>query len=144
MKTLFLSIVLLFTIATATNAGTNSVDSRIVNRFKADFGEAVNASWTVTSTHHQVTFDIDGKKLSALYTLDGDLIGTSSAIAIENLPVKAKRAFAKKFDGYTVREAQKFELQDETSYYIYAVKDNEALIIKLGAAGEVAVMKKTK
>jgi hypothetical protein len=44
-------------------------------------------------------------RTEALYSAEGEFIGTNQAITLEDLPVNAKRAFAKKYEGYTVKEA---------------------------------------
>ena len=71
-------------------------------------------------------------------------VGTSRAINLEELPVKARRAFAKKFDGYTVKQAIAFDGAEETAYYISAENEKEAVILKVDNSDGLSTFKRTK
>ena len=70
--------------------------------------------------------------MEAFYNVDGEISGTSKAITLEDLPVNAKRSFAKRFNGYTVKEIIHFDGTEETAYYISAENDKETVILKVG------------
>lgn len=143
MRKLFFSTLLLFTLITSAFASdVNKVSSHILNKFETDFRSATNITWTVRPTFSIADFELDGKKISAYYDLQGELLGTAHSISIEELPTGAKRTFAKKFNNYTVKEALKYEFTDETAYVISAAKDNETVMVKVGQTGYVEIIKK--
>ncbi len=51
---------------------------------------------------------LNNVRTQALYTPAGEFIGTNQAITLDELPVAAKRTFAKKYQGYTVEQAIRF------------------------------------
>ena len=79
--------------------------------------------------------------MEAFFDVDGDLIGTSRTITLEELPAASKRAFAKKYPGYSVKEVIQFNEKESSAYYISAENENDKVIFKIGA-GLVSVFKK--
>ena len=82
--------------------------------------------------------------MEAFYSSDGDMIGTSKAITLDELSVKAKRDFAKKFGSCTVKEAIRFEGAEEGAYYISAANEKETVIVKVDDADYVSIVKSSK
>lgn len=142
MKKVLLAVALIISYATTYAASTNTIDVKAINNFRFDFKNAANASWVTTKYYYQVTFNLNGKQTAAYYNFDGELFGTSNTITLEELPTNAKRVFAKKYNGFIVKEAHVFKGTDETAYYISATKDNESLIVKVSEAGQVSLFKK--
>jgi len=87
---------------------------------------------------------LNEKRMEAYYNLDGEVIGTSTPITLEELPVKAKRTIAKKFEGYTFTEAIRFEGAEENAFYIFTQNDKETVILKVTDTDQVVTFKKTK
>jgi hypothetical protein len=81
-------------------------------------------------------------RTEALYSAEGEFIGTNQAITLEELPVNAKRAFAKKYEGYTVKEAIRFEGSQESAYYISAENDKGSVILKVEGSGLISTVRK--
>lgn len=145
MKKLLLSALLAITVAVsafATNA--DNVNSAALNNFKYAFKRAYDVSWTSNKNYIKASFILDNVRTEALYTPEGEFIGTNTAITLDELPVKAKRTFAKKFDGYTVKEAIRFEGNDEGAYFISAENEKEAVILKVSDNSHVSIMKSAK
>ena len=82
--------------------------------------------------------------MAAFYDLDGNMIGTSTNIAIDDLPTHAKRVFAKRYAEYTVKEAIQFDGVEETAYYISAENEAQSLLLKVSADGMLTVFKQVK
>src|SRR4051812_40760056 len=101
MKKLLMAALLLVTIAgSALATETNTVSSTVANNFAYDYTKASNVTWTTTDNYVKATFILNNQRMEAFYNLEGDKIGSSTAFNVEELPVKAKRVFAKKYDGY--------------------------------------------
>lgn len=139
MKRLFIAVLVAASIATsAFAADVKSVNVQVKNSFHQEFSKATGVQWTVKSTFVKATFILDGEQVDAFYTPDGESIGRSSAIAVENLPSVAKRRIAKKYGSYTIKEAIKFEAANETAYFISAENEKEAVVLKV-AGGLISV-----
>ena len=128
--------------ASAFASSTNNVDRIAVENFSASFKDATNVEWTVTDNAYYVAFNQGGKRQQALYTKQGEFIATSTAASLEDLPVATKRNFAKKYDGYSIVEVQKYQFADETAYYLAAQKDNKTIIVKVSETGSVTLQQK--
>lgn len=145
MKKLLFTALLAVTVAVSAFAsGTDKVNYAAVSNFKASFKHISDVSWTATKDYVKATFVLNNVRTEALYTPEGEFIGTNTAINLDELPVKAKRSFAKKFDGYTVKEAIHFEGNDEEAYFISAENEKEAVILKVNDSNHISVMKLTK
>lgn len=144
MKKLFITAVLAVAVIASALAAPAKVSSAILANFNTEFSTASDVSWLVTNDYTKAAFTADNKKMEVYYNPHGDVIATSKNITLDELPVRAKRAFARKFEGYNVREAIKFEGFDEFSYYISGENEKESVILKLNEHNEVSLFKKTK
>ncbi|HEX8331064.1 MAG TPA: hypothetical protein VF622_00510 [Segetibacter sp.] len=143
MKKLLIAALLTVTVATsAFAADEKKVNGNILNAFESEFAEASKVQWSVKSEYIKASFEIDGVKTDAFYNHKGESIGLSRKITLEDLPVQAKRTFAKKYSDYTVKEAIKFEGNEETAFYVSAENEKHSIILKITSAG-VSVYKKT-
>ncbi len=145
MKKLFFTALLAATVAVSAFAtDANKINSIAVNNFEAAFEHASDVSWTTGKDNTKATFVLNNIRMEALYSPEGDLIGTTKGITLEELPVNAKRTFAKKYEGYIVKEAIRFEGNDEGAYFISAENEKEAVILKVNDNSSVSVMKSSK
>jgi opacity protein-like surface antigen len=143
MRKLFFAALLTITVATSAFAkDVNSKNVRAVRHFNAEFKDAENVSWTMRSNFAKATYYMNGEKREVFYDLNGEMIGTSHPISLDKLPVGAKRVFAKKYDGYTVKEAIRFDGIEEGAYYISAENDKESVILKVTDSNSMSVFKK--
>ncbi len=144
MKKLFFAALFAIAIASSAFAGPSNVNVHVLNNFKTSFRNASDISWSSKDDFAKATFTLDNVKMEAFFNTSGELIGTSKNISMDALPVHAKRTFAKRFNGYTVKEAIRFEGADETAYYISADNDTESVIVKVSENEQVSTFKKSK
>lgn len=143
MKKLLFSALLAIIVATSSFASGTNVNVSVLNSFKSEFRNAADVTWISKTDFAKATFTIDGVKMEAFYNIQGELIGTSKEINLESLPVNAKRAFAKKYDGYTVTEVISFENADGSAYYFSAENDTNSIIFKVDRNDHLTTFKKT-
>src|SRR3954463_2948098 len=106
MKKLFFLALLAVTVAgSAFAADTKKVNASVLSSFKSEFKQAANVTWKTGADYAKATFTLDNKQVEAFYNLDGQMIAKSQNIGLDELPVNAKRNFAKYFTGYNVKEA---------------------------------------
>ena len=143
MKKLFISALLAITVAASSFAAEgNNVSYTVRNNFSSQFKKASDVQWTSGENYTKATFILDNVRTEALYSAEGEFIGTNQAVTLEELPVSAKRAFAKKYDGYTVKEAIRFEGSQESAYYISAENEKGSVILKVEDSGYMSTVRK--
>jgi hypothetical protein len=145
MKRLF--VIALFALSMGTSAfakSTGSVSKSATSNFKADFKNASDVSWTATDSYAKASFTMDGKQMEAFYNSKGEVIGTSTHVGLQELPASATKAIAKKFQGYTAKEAIRFEGTEESGYYISLENEKEAVILKASENNQPEIFKRTK
>ena len=133
MKKLLLTAIIAVSLISSSFAkGTSAtVNYKVKSSFNYDFKEAQNVQWSSTDAYVSASFVLDQKGAKAFYSHDGDLIGVSSAVTMDQLPAHAKRTFAKKYSGYTVTETIRFDKQEGSAYYISAENENEKLVLQV-------------
>ena len=145
MKKLFISAVLVLSLTVSSFAAdVNKVNSKALRNFSYEFSNAENVNWTSTENYLKASFTLNKKNMDAFYDVEGNILGTSSKIDLTDLPTIAKRSFAKKYSGYTVTEAIRFDATDETAYFISAQDEARSLILKVSDKGMVSVFKSVK
>ena len=143
MKKLFISGLLMIAVAASSFAATgNEVSFATRSNFTSQFKHISEVEWKSGENYTKATFVLNGVRTEALYDEAGEFIGTNQAISLDELPVKAKRAFAKKYDGYTVKEAIRFEGIQEDAYYINAENEKGSVILKVEDNGAISTVRK--
>lgn len=145
MKKLFITALLAASVAVSAFASdANKINSAAVNNFEVAFKHASDVSWTANKDYLKATFVLNNTRMEALYSPHGDFIGTTKGVTLEELPVNAKRTFAKKYAGYTVKEAIRFEGNEEGAYFISADNERESVVLKVSDNSTISIMKYSK
>ena len=121
---------------------TTKVNAKALSNFAKQFEFASNISWTAKPAYVKASFTMNNVRMEAFYDYQGNMIGSSHAICLDDLPTNAKRLFAKRYAGYTVKEAIQFDGMDESAFYISAENDTQSVILKV-SSGMLSVFKKT-
>lgn len=143
-KSILAALLSLSLVTTAFATGESKISYFILNSFNRDFKEATNVKWTSKTGLAEASFILNNRKTDVFYNSNGSLFAISKTIELDELPVSAKRAFAKKFEGYLVKEAIKYEESEERSYYISAENEKESVIIKVDQNEQLSIFKKSK
>ena len=142
MKKLFISALLAATVALSSFAAEGTkVGYSTRSNFESQFGNVSDVKWTSGDNYTKATFVLNNVRTEALYSIEGEFIGTNQAIALEELPVNAKRAFAKKYSNYTVKEAVRFEGAQDSAYFIAAENEKGSVILKVEDNGFISTVK---
>ena len=145
MKNFLMTALLAFTVAaSAFAASPEKVNATILSNFHSAFKGASNISWVTTGDYTKATFDLAKTKMEVYYNPEGDIIGTSKTIDLNELPLRVKRSFAKQFDGYNVNEAIYFDGFGEKAYYVAGENEKEAVILKVGENNKTSMFERTK
>jgi hypothetical protein len=145
MKNLILSVFLSTSLATSAFAtGESKISYFILNSFNSQFKGATNVSWTLKTGLAEASFIWNGRKTDVFYNSNGSIYAISKSIELDELPVSAKRAFAKRYSGYTVKEAIQYNGSEEQSYFVSAENEKENVIIKVDQHEFLSVFKLTR
>jgi hypothetical protein len=144
MKKLFIAALFAVSFMTSAFATGTKVSSAVLSNFKFQFKNVSDVDWKVGEGFAKATFVYNQVRTEAFYSPTGEMIGTSKGVTLDQLPVKAKRNFSKKYDGYNVTEAIRFDGTDEAAYYISAENEKESVIVKVNDIDEVSLVKRTK
>jgi hypothetical protein len=145
MKKVLFSALLAVALITNTFAtGENRISSLVLNSFKVDFKDAKDVSWSSNTGYAKASFILDKRQMEVFYNTDGTIFAISKKIDLEELPVYAKRTFAKRYAGFTVKEAIKFEGMDENAYYISAENEKVSVILKVDEQEYISLFKSSK
>ncbi len=144
MKNLFIAALLALSAATSAFASPKPVSASILSSFNNEFKKVSDVSWSTTNDYTKAMFIKDNTKMEVYYNYNGEVVGTSKSITLDELPVRAKRSFAKKFEGYTVKEAIRLDGFGEAAYYISGENEKEAVILKVNESNHVSLFCKAK
>jgi len=145
MKNFFLAAVLTLTVFTGALATeTSIVNKAVIFSFNKEFKKASEISWVTRGDYAKAVFTMNNEKMEAFYKFNGDWIATSKQIQLDDIPVAAKRIFARRYQDYTVKEAILFTTPEETSYYISANNDKESVILKVDENEQLSLYNRTR
>lgn len=118
------------------------VSNRVLNSFQSDFSTAQNVTWKVDKNFVKASFVLDNQKTEAFYTVDGDLLATSKAIAFNKLPESAIRTITTKypFPPYVLDECIELVRADGSTNYYISLKNNntENIVLEITESGNVS------
>lgn len=102
------------------------VPEAIEKAFQQKFPTAKKVKWEKEkSNDYEVSFVLNNKEVSALYSPDGQLKETETEISISELPKAVVDALNKKYPNVKIEEVAKIERSDNTVVYETEVKINK-------------------
>lgn len=122
-------------------------------QFFTDFGKIPGAIWKRLANFDEATFKNDGKVITVFYDDEAKLVGSTSASAFTNLPVKAQKFINKEYKDYSKGDVIFFDdneknetdmllydlqFDDEDSYFVQLKKANKTIIVLVSKSGEVS------
>ncbi len=140
-KVILFAVLAVLLVGNAFATGENNISSVVLNNFKVDFKNAKNVTWSSRTGYPKAAFVLDKREMEVFYKSDGSIFAISKKIDLDELPVDAKRTFARKYEGYTVKEAIKLEGLDEDAYYISAENEKESVILKVDQHEDLSLFK---
>ncbi len=106
---------------------------------KVMYGKVDNLSWSRAKNNlTRANFTIDGEKLSAFFDVDGRHVATTTEVAIDQLPVAARKAVKTKSEGNQVVGLVEYSSDNETAYYLELSDGKKNTIYKITGSGLVS------
>lgn len=157
MKKLIFTITLMFITITSfvTNAAERTDDlSKISNyalkQFARDFKAAEKISWDVERDYVKASFEVDDKKMAALYDIQGTYLGAVEYLSYEQIPEKARLDIEKQYKNYDFSSALKIvsrpygsHLNDVGTYWVNLSNNVKNLFLNISPSLQVAFQTST-
>lgn len=124
-------------------------------QFQIDFPNASNVSWKKNG-YEEATFTVQGKEMKAFYDYDHELIGTTTAVDYNTIPLAARKYIQRHFGSYTPQQVIMFDdneynqsdmilygnpFEDEDSYFIELSNNNKTIVLQTNMEGLVSFFK---
>jgi len=146
MKKVSIIAIMVITIVSSVFAGdNNALDFKGADAFKKLYPHATKVAYEVKKNYTQVNFSWNNINLQAFFDKEGNLIGTSRNIAVNDLPLSYVRNINNDYDGYTITEAIEFDhAQNGLSYYVSVTNGERSYVLNVASDGSISVFKKMK
>ena len=109
----------------------------VTDAFQQKFDGATNVKWEKNNENFVASFDLAGKRMTAIFNPQGQWFTTETEIGSRGLPALAKVVLQTRFIGWQIATAHKVDKPDGTDIYKAHLKKNDAfkevLITKNGA-----------
>jgi len=127
---LVLTTALIMTFSATFAKETPTVPATIVTELHQKFTNADNIQWETTANFYKATFTIDGHSLKAFYSFDGELIGMSREINVDQLPMALIGDVKEKSANNSVTDLFELLTNRGTEYYITYKGDKDTRTFK--------------
>jgi len=146
MKKVSIIAIMVITIVSSAFAGdNNALDFKGADAFKKLYPHATKVVYEVKKSYTQVNFSWNNIDLQAFFDKEGNLIGTSRNIGVNDLPLSYVRNINNDYDGYTITEAIEFDhAQNGLSYYVSVTNGERSYVLNVASDGTISVFKKMK
>ncbi len=144
LTTIVTAALLLFTVSAFASNG-DEVTAKVKFAFEKDFTKAKNVNWKKTGDFYFASFIMNDFIVDAAYNEEGELVGTSRKIAIEQLPLSISLALAQNYGEYTLSDdATELTSNGETKYFVTVANAKQTLRLHCMPNGDISVDKKIK
>jgi len=137
----------------------NAVGVFTRNQFASDFPGATNIRFEKKNDFDEVNYSQKGRKTTAYYDNNNELLGTLRNRSFHDLPADAQTEIVNRYPGYTVVRVVRFNAnidnesyidsntdlffygdssEDSSSYFVELKNDNKAIVLMVGLSGEVS------
>jgi hypothetical protein len=138
------------------NISASAVSEITRNNLAIDFPNATNVSWEKTSQFDQANFIDNGQDKIAYYDPEGTLVGTTTAVAFTELPLRAQKEIKHRYRKYTIGPVIFFkdnasndedmvlwatQFDDQDMYFAELDKGSDKMILKVSPSGGVTFFK---
>ncbi len=126
------------------------VSPLIESKFKKQYGNLVNVSWSViddlSGMHITIaTFTEDGEEKEVYYYDDGEIFGIGKTIRRDHLPENVTKSITARFSSGVIQMAYEFkERSSSTRYYVRLITPKHTMIVSANEFGETRVYQKEK
>ncbi|HLG39217.1 MAG TPA: hypothetical protein VI461_06090 [Chitinophagaceae bacterium] len=111
-------------------AGEVKVSSKVLDAFQTEFATASDITWSEGSNFYKASFIFNGQHVSAFYSTEGELMGTSRYISSLDLPIGLQASLKKGYSNYWIADLFEVSNSEGTSYYITLENADSKVVLK--------------
>ncbi len=120
-----------------------------LRQFEDEFKSAKDIAWRINQQYVKATFTSEGKKMAALYDLQGSYLGAVEYLTYDQLPEKARTEMEKKFKDYSFSSALKIvgrpegnsDFNDLGTYWVDLINETKQLYVSVSPSLSVTLFK---
>jgi len=126
------------------------VSPLIESKFKKQYGNPANVSWSVVDDASDVritiaTFTEEGEQKEVYYYDDGEVYGIGKTIRRDHLPENVTKSISARFTSGVIQTAYEFnERNSPTRYFVRVVTPRHSMIVSANEFGETRVYQKER
>jgi hypothetical protein len=133
-----LALMLIVGLSSALAADEIDVDIKIKESFKKEFPEAELVIWNKLDDFYQASFVLEGHRVEAYFTENGELAGSSRTILIFQLPGAVIKSLKDRFHEAGFSDIHEIYNSEGTSYWLTAEIGNKKYRIKISPHGNIS------
>jgi len=131
MKKIISILALVLTVSTSfAFSGREPVSSQALNTFSSEYVGATDATWTINKDFYEVTFTLDGQRMSAYFNKSGDFLAVTHNISSVQLPNGLKRNLKKLMGNSWITDLFEITNNDQTSWYVTLESADQKIVWK--------------
>ena len=120
-----------------------------LRQFEDEFKSAKDIAWRINQQYVKATFTSEGKKMAALYDLQGSYLGAVEYLTYDQLPEKARTEMEKRFKDYSFSSALKIvsrpegnsDFNDLGTYWVDLINETKQLYVSVSPSLSVTLFK---
>lgn len=120
-----------------------SVSTRVLDAFKTEFVSASDVTWTTGPNFYKAEFVYNSQHVSAFYSTEGELLGTTRYISSLDLPINLQTGLKKSYSNYWISDLFEVSNAEGTGYYITLENADSKIVLKSTGGQSWSGYKKT-
>ncbi|MFN8250417.1 MAG: hypothetical protein U0V75_00950 [Ferruginibacter sp.] len=144
-QTILAAAALLFATSAFAAKGPEKISAAVKKAFEKQFSTAEKVSWERADNFYFVNFKMKDRDMSVAYDENGEMVGSSRIITIDELPTCVSLAISEKYNDYEVGKlGSEIHFEGQDSYYVTVENSKHVLKLKCLSNGDISVVTKTK
>lgn len=143
MKKMMMTLAAILTLSLGVFAADENVNSQVLDAFKKDFANATEVNWTSGADYYKASFHMNGRKIYAYYSTEGDLMGLTRYISSADLPLMLQTNLKKEYGDYWITDLFEVAKEEGTSYYVTVEDADHKVVLKSTEGGNWKVFRKS-
>jgi len=135
MKKMIVMLAVAISSLSAFAGGDEGVSQKVLDAFKNDFTTAKNVEWVEGANYYRAAFLFNDKYVLAFYSTEGELMGITSHISPDDLPISLQVSLKKDYVGYWISDLFEMSKNEATSYFI-TVENADVKVILISSGGK--------
>lgn len=147
MKRLFLSFAFATTILTTAVAADNQPSNAVKQAFEKEFKNIKDVKWDEMNNRNGIyiaSFSFNNEALQAIFTEEGEFLGTTREISKEQLPILVAKELNDQYTKETVVSILEHNSSEGLTYYITISNEKGSQLLKATSNGQITLSKKIK